>query len=313
VKTTAKFLAMVTIVSAAWIGSPAEAGAHTWDVNEAFQTADGRIWFVELREANGTPNEIGVGNKIVRSLAGQFTIASNVVSPTSNRMLLFGNRAYRELAAAQGGTSPDQVVNGVSFLTLTGDTLIYNPAAVPAYDTWNTGPIPSDGLLSRNRIGGDLPNTPTNYNGFVGAVDAARPSPSVVPDGAPFTPVLVSKIDVDGNDLRVTWAVNACEIDWNHQLIYGELSDLPTSPGGTFAVAGSVCNLGDTGVLDWLGTPNATDGKGLIWWIVVTNNGVNIEGSWGTDGVNERVGPGFAGSSGECGVVTKDVRNTCGG
>jgi hypothetical protein len=310
VKTTAKFLAMVTIVSAAWIGSPAEAGAHTWDVYEVFQTANGRIWFVELRETNGTPGEIGTGGKIVSSLTSQFTITNSVVAPTSNRSLLFGNLAYRELAAAQGGTPPDQTVPATTaFATPGGDTLRYS-----TFDVWTTGAIPTDGLLSRNRVGGDLPNSPTNYAGFSVGVDAARPSPSVVPDGdGASNPVLVSKIDVDGNDLRVTWDVNVCELDWNHQIIYGDRSGFPTATGGMYHPAGSVCGVGGTGVFDWTGTPNANDGSGLIWWVVVANNGANIEGSWGTDGVNERQGPGFAGSSGECGVVTKDVRNTCGG
>ena len=316
VKTTARLVAFVSILSAALVGNPIGAGAHTWDVNEVFQSADGRIWFVELKETNGTPGETGTGGKIVSSLSSQFTITNSVLAPTSNKTLLFGNKAYAELAAAQGGTPADQVVNAQSFANLGGDTLRYS-----TFDVWNTGPIPSNGLLSRNRVGGDLPNSPSNYAGFSVGVDAASPSPSVVPDrpialggGVFSSPVLVTKIDADGNDLRVTWDVNVCEINWNHQLIYGELSDLPSTIGGTFAVAGSMCGLGETDVLDWVGTPNATDGSGLIWWIIVTHNGASVEGSWGTsDGVNERRGPGTNGSSGECGVVTKDVRNTCGG
>lgn len=317
-KSTARLLVIVSILSTAWFGGPAEAGAHTWDVNEAFMTADGKIWFIELREANGTPGEVGVGGHILSSTLAQFTICinppttCNVVSPTSNKMILFGNRAYVELARAQGAALPDQVVNTQSFVNLAGDTLTYNP-----YDVWSTGAIPSDGLMSRNRLTGDTLNSPRNYAGLVtGSIDAARPSPSVVPDGDGATnPVLVTKIDVDGNDLRVTWDTSICELDGNHQLIYGELSDFP-APGGTFSTAGSVCNLGDSGVLDWIGTPNANDGSGLIWWVILTNNGANVEGSWGTERVanveSERRGPGLDGSSGECGVITKDVRNTCG-
>jgi len=318
VNTTARLVALASIISAGFMASPVEAGAHTWDVNEAFSTANGNIWFVELREANGTPGEIGVGNQIVRSNTNQFTICinppttCNVVAPTSNRHLLFGNRAFAELARAQGAPAPDQVVNVQSFFSLVMDSLRYGP--VP-YDTWNTGPVPSDGIMSLNRIGGPLTNSPRNYNttGTSLPVDAASPSPSVVPDGDGLAnPVLVTKIDVDGNDLRVSWDTSVCELDGDHQLIYGELSGFP-APGGTFTLAGSVCNLGDSGVLDWIGTPTANDGRGLIWWVIVTNNGANIEGSWGTsNGVDERRGPGLDGSSGECGVISKDLRNTCG-
>jgi len=306
---------LIALAGVAW--GLVEAGAHTWDVNEAFSTADGKIWFVELREANGTPGETGVGNHIVSSTLAQFTICINappgcgVTSPTSNKTLLFGNRAYAELALAQGAPRPDQIVNTSSFLNLAGDTLRYDP-----YDTWVAGPIPSDGILSRNRLGaGDAINSPQNYATNTGTVDAASYSPSVVPDGeGASNPILVEKLDVDGNDLRVTWAVNVCELDGNHQLIYGELSGFPAVPSGTYTPTGSVCNLGSSGVLDWIATPTANDGRGLIWWVIVTHNGADIEGSWGTsDGVSERRGPGANGSSGQCGVIGKDVRNTCGG
>jgi hypothetical protein len=235
VKSTARLLVIVSILSTAWFGGPAEAGAHTWDVNEAFMTADGKIWFIELREANGTPGEVGVGGHILSSTLAQFTICinppttCNVVSPTSNKMILFGNRAYVELARAQGAALPDQVVNTQSFVNLAGDTLTYNP-----YDVWSTGAIPSDGLMSRNRLTGDTLNSPRNYAGLVtGSIDAARPSPSVVPDGDGATnPVLVTKIDVDGNDLRVTWDTSICELDGNHQLIYGGKRVQPRGLGG---------------------------------------------------------------------------------
>jgi len=311
-----RFVPVVLVTLLALAARPVFAGAHTWDVNEAFTTADGKIWFIELREANGTPGETGVGNQIVSSTLAQFAICinppttCNVVSPTSNKQLLFGNPAYVELAAAQGAPPPNQVVNTVGFYNVAGETLRYGP-----YDTWITPAIPTDGVNSQNRLIGVVANSPTNYAGATGSIDASSPSPSVVPDGEGATnPILVEKLDPDGTSLRVTWDTQTCLLDGDHQLIYGELSDLPLAPGGTYTPAGSVCGLGDSGVLDWAATPNATDGSGLIWWVITVNNGADVEGSWGRyDGVNERQGPGTGGSSGECAVTGKDLRNTCGG
>ena len=54
------------------------------------------------------------------------------------------------------------------------------------------------------------------------------------------------------------------------------------------------------------------DSTGLIWWLVIVNDGTT-EGSWGLDSSDvERVGPGTNGSSAQCGVVDKNLDNTCG-
>ena len=45
---------------------------------------------------------------------------------------------------------------------------------------------------------------------------------------------------------------------------------------------------------------------------MLANDGIETEGSWGTDSAGqERVGP-AAGTSGECGIAEKDLNNTCG-
>ena len=89
-------------------GSPLQAGAHTWDVNEIFRNADGSVWFVELREVNGTPNEVNVGGRDVTSNSSVFTIDNNVSSPTGFKHLLFANSAF---AALPGAPTPDQIVD----------------------------------------------------------------------------------------------------------------------------------------------------------------------------------------------------------
>ena len=55
-----------------FLPSVAGAGAHTWDVNELFSNADGTIQFVELLEANGTANELGLPNVMLMSSTQTF-------------------------------------------------------------------------------------------------------------------------------------------------------------------------------------------------------------------------------------------------
>jgi hypothetical protein len=46
---------------------------------------------------------------------------------------------------------------------------------------------------------------------------------------------------------------------------------------------------------------------------MTVRDGSNREGSWGKDSAgNERLGPAAGGSSGQCGVTTRNVSNVCG-
>jgi hypothetical protein len=149
--------------------SVAFAGRHTWDVSEVFSNADGTIQFVELVEANGTPGEIAVGGQLIASasLAHSFAIASNVDSPTSNRHLLFATQSFADLP---GAPTPDQIIPAglIPFFDINGDTVSYGP-----YDTFVFGAVPTNGIDSMNDGGVVAPNSPTNYAGATGSVDAS--------------------------------------------------------------------------------------------------------------------------------------------
>ncbi len=123
----------------------------------------------------------------------------------------------------------------------------------------------------------------------------------------------VEKLNPTGSSLSISWDTQACALDPDHQIVFGQGTDLPGTPGGTYGVNGAVCGIGGTSPFTWNSTPSATDGSRLIWWLIVVNDGSTTEGSWGTlDGVNERQGPGANGSSGQCAVVNKDLSNVCG-
>ena len=282
------------------------AGAHTWDVNEMFSNADGTIQFIELRESGGGNFETGVGGHLLTSNTKSFTITSNVASPTGFKHILFGTAAF---AALPGAPTPNYIIPA-NFFSISGDTITYNP-----YDsrTFGAGALPIDGVRSLNNNLTTGVNSPTNYAGQTGSVNAA-PAPPAVPDGsAGSTPVSVVSLDSSGSSLSISWDTSSCSGAGSHHLIYGQGSQLPAAPGGVFAVAGSACGMGSTSPFIWDPSPGATDGTGLSWWLVVVGDGASTEGSWGLDSAGvERRGPGAGGSSGQCGATTKNVSNTCG-
>jgi hypothetical protein len=164
-------LASVTVV----LGSTqaALAGAHTWDVNEVFTNADGTIVFIELREANGTPGETGLGGRVISAdgTGKSVTILSNVAAPTSNKFYLLATQSFADLP---GAPTPDRIIppTAVPFFNVAGDTVRYS-----TLDAFTFGAVPTDGINSRNRLTGIAANSPTNYAGQTGSVNAAGPIP----------------------------------------------------------------------------------------------------------------------------------------
>lgn len=167
-----------SLLTAAFLGcgaGVAMGGAHTWDVNEVFSNADGTIQFIELREANGTPNEVNVAGRPVSSDATgkSFVIPTSVAAPTSNKHILIATAAF---AALPGAPTPDHIIPAGSlpfFFSITGDTVRYNP-----YDAFTFGAVPTDGIMSISDGGVVAANSPTNYAGATGSVNA---NPTVTP------------------------------------------------------------------------------------------------------------------------------------
>lgn len=160
---------LALLVSWGTAGS-AWAGAHTWDVNEVFSNADGSIQFIELRENNGTPNETGVGNQTLSSNTQSFNMgAGAVAAPTSNKHFLI---ATADFAALPGAPTPDVIIPAglVPFFATSGDTISYG-----AIDSWAFGAVPTNGSDSLDRNTGIGPNSPTNFAGDTGSVDATPP------------------------------------------------------------------------------------------------------------------------------------------
>ena len=154
-------------VSAMIVANSALANGHTWKVNEVFSTADGSIQFIELRECCGGALETGVNGQSITSIAtgNVFTFSSNLTAPTSNKHILLATTAF---AALPGAPTPDHIIPA-NFFSLTGETLQYW-----IYDAWaiTAGTVPIDCVNSLDRNSGVGVNSPTNYAGATGQIDA---------------------------------------------------------------------------------------------------------------------------------------------
>lgn len=165
--------------------APAWSGIHTWDVNEVFSNADGTIQFVELIDNGITGTEINIGNSSISSSLGTVSWSNGTVAPPTNgRHYLIATPAF---AALPGAPTPDVIVDptDVPIFDLNGDTVNRG-----TNDSLTFGPLPTNGTDSFDDVTGVGPNTPTNYAGDTGTVDASPP-PSV-PLASPWTLLLIA-------------------------------------------------------------------------------------------------------------------------
>jgi hypothetical protein len=310
VKRVVPILGLAGLLAAA--GSPAIAGGHTWQVSELFSNADGTIQFVELKEPAGATAENSVSFYFVTSTARSYDITTNVAGNTAFKTLLFGTPAFCALFNQLPGnpTCDFQFSAGQTpFFVTSGDTVGYS--ALGQHVTFAAGQLPTDGVNSLNANLTTGPNSPRNYAGGTGQIDATPP-PAGVPDGsAGSTPMQGSRLDAAGTSLSVSWDTATCAAHPDHLILYGDKSQFPAIPGGNYALTGSACAIGAASPYTWNSVPDAGDGSGLLWWVVVVNKGT-IEGSWGDASAGERAGTGAGGSSGQCGVTSRSLSNVCG-
>lgn len=170
-----KTLGLCCAVLAWFHAGAAAAGQHTWDVNELFSNADGTVQFIELVEPGGLPNEVNLPGNTVSSNSKNFVVpGAPLTPPTSNKFFLIATPGF---AALPGAPTPDAIIpsGSVPFFATGGDTITYGP-----YDSlaFVGGELPTDGILSMNRNKTTGTNTPTNYAGTSGSVDASPPIPT---------------------------------------------------------------------------------------------------------------------------------------
>ena len=158
---------------------PAQAGHHQWFISEVFSNADGTVQFVELKGTND--NEQFINGFAVATLAPGGAIPTSApIGPnlpsnlTNGAYLLIGTTGYATLASTQGQPAPDRTLPN-NFLEISGDRVRY--AGIPATDrVYVSGDLPINGIQSLDYESGDpgnTPNTPTNFSGDTGSINAA--------------------------------------------------------------------------------------------------------------------------------------------
>ena len=163
-------LASVFVLFTAFTASIASAGIHTWDVREVFSNASGTIQYIELFDAGAGGLEVGVGNGSLTSVGQSHTWANGAVAPPTNgKSYLIASASF---AALPGAPTPDVIIpaNKLPFFNVNGDTIGF-----AGVNSWAFGAVPTNGTNSLNRITGVGANTPKNYAGTQGNVNAAPP------------------------------------------------------------------------------------------------------------------------------------------
>ena len=146
---------------------------HGWDVHEVFSNEDGTIQFVEMR-CQGGSNEIAIGGKAVTSAAtgNAYVFPANLPpNSTLNASILLATAAF---AALPGAPIPDHIIPA-NFFSNSAEP--FPGIEFHVYDDFifAVGDLPTNGRDSLNAQGLNyvvLPNSPTNFDGISGNVDA---------------------------------------------------------------------------------------------------------------------------------------------
>ena len=154
----------------------AEAGSHLWDLSEIYSNADGTIQFIELFQPTSACCEVNMSGKWVRALntGNQFDFPTNLTGNTAFRHMLLATSGF----AALPGAPPVDFILPDNFFATGGDTIelfLYDALSTPTIG------LPLDGVNSLHKDPATgtwsiATNSPTNYDGTAGAVDAGGPT-----------------------------------------------------------------------------------------------------------------------------------------
>ena len=301
------FSARIGLVTAtlAVLPATASAGVHLWKIQEVFSDPSGTIQFVEVCAGPDSSGEWYVGGHSLTSGSHSYTVTSNVSGNTYNKTILFATAGF---AALPGAPTPDHIIAD-NFFSTSGDTISFIDSR-----SFGSGVLPTNGIDSLNFTSGGYTtgaNSPRNYAEDSGSVNAAPLPP--VPDGGPGeSPVTVTSLDPTGTSVSIAFDTAACGSTDFRNILYGQASGFPSAGSPTFSLLGAKCSIGQASPYVWNPTPDATDGSGLVFWVIVTSDG-SKEGSWGrSSGGVERPGPGTNGASDLCGSFDKSIANSCG-
>ncbi len=123
---------------------------------------------------------------------------------------------------------------------------------------------------------------------------AVATSPPPIPDGSSGTePLLVDRLDTAGTQLMLRWDPQCSP--YSTKVLYGLLGNV-----ASYASDGATCGIGQPHVWD---SP-----AGDLWFLLIADDGLGSEGSWGSATVGERNG---TTASNTCGSTVKTLSAVC--
>ncbi len=175
---------MVCLAFFGSLAGPALAGSHLWRIHEVFSNGDGSVQFIEMEECCGANNEIFINGRWILSAAtgSQLIFPENLSGDTANQHLLLATQSFADLP---GAPTPDYIIDP-DFLDLNADTLTYWNYTAATFP-YSAGALPTDGSNSLVCLANDFEgctmfetqvNSPTNFAGETGTIDASLPCPA---------------------------------------------------------------------------------------------------------------------------------------
>jgi len=150
----------------------AAAENHKWLISELYTNGDGTIQFVELQD-DGDNEGWQLGGTFLQSSTGGNAFLTNLPPVnTTGRRFLVGTVGYAVLAAQQGAPAPDMTLPNNFLSTFTNGNVTYSGSP----DTVSYAALPTDGVTSWVRGGGNLTNSPRNIFNQTGSITAPPPS-----------------------------------------------------------------------------------------------------------------------------------------
>ncbi len=158
------------VLAIAFLPAAGESASHQWRFNEVFSNTDGSVQFIEMKECCGFSSEHELSGKWLQAVAvdRRYSFRGNLTGDTANRHLLLATQGFADLP---GAPTPDFILPD-GFLPVAGETLEY---WMYTNATWTYGALPTDGVTAMNADGSTTINSPTNYAGDSGSVNANVP------------------------------------------------------------------------------------------------------------------------------------------
>ena len=155
--------------------STVRADFHDWRISEVFSNRTGTVQFIEFQNVLEDGEEFLSGHVLSVS-GGSITFDHDLPSDqTLNKSFLVATADFANLS---GAPAPDYLIPS-NFLNRAGDSINYT-----GVDSLTFGTLPDDGKLSLTRDLSAAPNSPTNFAGVTGSIDAGLPTGIPLPRAA---------------------------------------------------------------------------------------------------------------------------------